>query len=263
MWYIINSTVKYNSADGTLLCPDSSIDMITLTRMTSELLVLLINNRNTPLSRDVILRELWEKRGLSASSNNLNNYVSMLRKALNQCGCPNVIVTIPKHGFLFEADIVVMAEGNNKQLVPWSSWLKPTLDVQKNNQVAWYFSIFKRFNMTFIVGGFLLLFFFNAINGHFRLQSVRSELYRLEQCRVYVMDDKTRALDSDSTIKTVKMIINNEKLSCKRKANIYYFADKRLDALKQVIIDDLLSYCLYESNAPCDNYVLSRYENEI
>lgn len=61
MEYIINGNVRYNSSDGTLFCPDNNIDMITLTRVTSELLLLLIKNNGAPLSRDTILSELWEK----------------------------------------------------------------------------------------------------------------------------------------------------------------------------------------------------------
>lgn len=79
MKYIINGDLQYNSVDGTLYLSDHSIDMITLNRVTSELLLLLLNNNSVPLGRNTILNELWLKRGLNASSNNLNNYISILR----------------------------------------------------------------------------------------------------------------------------------------------------------------------------------------
>lgn len=107
MRYLINSMVVFNPADYTLISNDKSVDMLTLSRISGELLQLFIIHNDAPLSRDAILFELWEKRGLNASSNNLNNYVSMLRKALMQCGCEGLITTIPKHGFIFSADVTV------------------------------------------------------------------------------------------------------------------------------------------------------------
>lgn len=65
MKFMINGAVQYNSSDGTLLCLDSHMDMLTLTRLSSELLLLLINNNGTSISRDAILFELWEKEALA------------------------------------------------------------------------------------------------------------------------------------------------------------------------------------------------------
>ncbi|WP_199063916.1 winged helix-turn-helix domain-containing protein [Serratia sp. ASV30] len=109
MKYTINKMVVYNSSDGTLLSIDDAIGMITLTRVTSELLLLLIKKNNIPINRDTILSELWDKKGLSSSSNNLNNYVSMLRKALAQCGCLDYNTTLPKYGLIFNAEFLIIA----------------------------------------------------------------------------------------------------------------------------------------------------------
>lgn len=110
MEYLINHSVKFNPVDCTLFSPGFTVDMITITRLSSDLLVLFVENNQVPLSRETILNKLWENRGLSASSNNLNNYVSILRKVMKQCGSPGVITTIPKYGFLFNAEVVRLDE---------------------------------------------------------------------------------------------------------------------------------------------------------
>ncbi|CNI19594.1 hypothetical protein HB976_20485 [Yersinia mollaretii] len=272
MEYIINGNVRYNSSDGTLFCPDNNIDMITLTRVTSELLLLLIKNNGAPLSRDTILSELWEKRGLTASSNNLNNYVSMLRKALAQCGYPNLIVTIPKHGFLFEADISEMDENNR---LPRTDQKSVDL-IQRNTSALSSPSamaagshrkslsgLFKgRVAVVILFFAVLMTIFSPSIYNYFRLQSLRTQLSSIDQCRIYLMDDTTRRMNSSDTMSTIKMITNNEKLKCDSKANVYYFADKKMDSSGHVIMTDMLSYCPYDSHAPCENYYVSKHENK-
>lgn len=62
MEYVINNYVNFNSSDGTLFCQDDSIDMITLNRVSNELLLLFIQNVGVPISRDKLLNELWEKK---------------------------------------------------------------------------------------------------------------------------------------------------------------------------------------------------------
>lgn len=269
MEYIINGTVKYNSSDGTLFCPDSSIDMITLTHLTSELLLLLMKNNGTPLSRDTILNELWERRGLSASSNNLNNYVSMLRKALAQCGYSDLITTIPKHGFLFQAEISVIDDNNREQAIVQQSQSRienapPELRDTTTKPDKSPFSLFsgKIKVSVILISTLSLLLLLPSLYNYFRLEAARTEIFSIDNCRVYLTDDTTRGMDREAVINTVKIIINNEKLKCESKTNIYYFADKKTDSSGHRIMNDLLSYCPYDSKAPCENYYLSKHENE-
>ncbi|MCO7511991.1 helix-turn-helix domain-containing protein [Serratia fonticola] len=267
MEYIINGSVKYNSLDCTLFCPDNNADMITLTRVTSELLLLLIQNNHTPLSRDTILSELWEKRGLSASSNNLNNYVSMLRKALAKCGYSDLITTIPKHGFLFEAEVVSTVENDNffevSQFVKgYDLSLIHFPGLEKNSvRIRRFFSLGRKmFKVSML--SLLVIALLPSLYGYFKLKSIRTEFFTFEQCQFYLADDKTRGDASSGVINTLKTIVTNERLNCGRKANVYYFSDKKEDSSGHAILTDLLSYCPANSKAPCDNYYLTKHVNE-
>ncbi|HDG9775444.1 TPA: winged helix-turn-helix transcriptional regulator [Raoultella planticola] len=267
MEYIINGLVTYDPLNGTLYVTDSGMDMVTLTRMTNELLLLLIQNNGTPLNRDFILSELWEKRGLSASSNNLNNYVSMLRKALAQCGFLDLITTIPKYGFIFEAEVESVAKSHDVSVdkhsaVDADSKQLPFLESGIQNPATRYFLTPPRIKVLVAAVSLLVIIFLPGIYSHFRLQSVRTEFFTLEQCDFYLANDKTRELASNHTINKLRAIVAKDKLNCGRKANVYYFADKKRDSSGRMILTDLLSYCPFNSKAPCDNYYLSRHKNQ-
>jgi len=242
------------------------MDMITLTRVTSELLLLFVENNSIPLHREFILTELWEKKGLNASSNNLNNYVSMLRKALGQCGCTDVITTIPKHGFIFEADIVRIGDGDKFGV----SEASPDADLQsltllepviERPPVRNPFSSRKVIGMV-IVLSLLIIVFSPKIYDYFKLQSVRTEFFTYEQCQFYLTDDKTREIATSQIISNLKVNAEKLKLNCAHKVNVYYFADNKVDASGHVVLTDLISYCPYNSKAPCDNYYLTRHKKE-
>lgn len=262
MKYIINGIVEYDAVNGTLLSPESSLEMITLSRVTSELLLILIKNNQHPLSREKLLHDLWESKGLSASSNNLNNYMSMLRKALMQCGCPDLITTIPKYGFVFEAEIeegktpltpenVSDASENKKEPEPSFSSSEGGTTRIKMGMHPWGMAV----NLIIIAGIIMALVAGGLrLYNDYRLSTIRSELFQLDQCRFYTGDDQTRSQDPDEVIDTIKNILVAENIKCKVKANVYYFSDKMQDASGHAIMENLLSYCPYSSKAFCINY---------
>ncbi|KYQ98877.1 hypothetical protein AWY96_10275 [Serratia plymuthica] len=264
---IINGVVKYNSDDGTLLSPDNAIDMIKLSRVVNELLLLLIKNNHQLLSRDTLLNELWDKRGLNASSNNLSNYVSVLRKTLANCGCPDLITTVPKHGFLFEADITILAKTDEEKLPSLVENIEkklvlPSASTVKGNRFVSHSWLKENIGLLGGVIALALVLWLPGAYDQWSMKSLRTEVLTLDQCKFFLMDDVTRGLENTDTLSILRMIVNNEKLNCDRKANVYYFADKKMDASGHVIMTDLLTYCAYDGKAPCDNYYMSKKENE-
>lgn len=262
MKFIINGTVVYNSGDGSLRSPDHILDTLTLNRITNELLLLFIKNNSTPLSRDVFLKELWEARGLTASSNNLNNHVSMLRKALAQCGCSDLITTIPKYGFLFEADVKIVSETckktpekffhqnteSDKLLIPEivRSGFEFTLTPEKIKYII-FISL-----LLLMLGVILLLTSFNEKGN---MKSMRSELFTVDQCSFYLADDVTRRLDKSEIINTLKIMTKKESVDCNYKTDLYFFHNNGKDASGRTVSFNLLSYCT-DADIPCDNYYI-------
>lgn len=268
MVYIINGTINYNPTAGTLFSPDNHLDLLHLLRISNELLRLLIEHNRSPLSREFLLYELWEKHGLSASSNNLNNYVSMLRKALEQCGGTGLIVTIPKHGFRFEADIEQIADPVEPP-APASSIEPVRLPPQtpkESSEITLaqpasrkHFAVVK---LLFFVVTAIIILLVPDVYEAYRVDRVRGEVLRVDQCRFYVADEDTRISDDQAVVTRIKTLIGNEKIDCSRATNGYYFIDTARDAAGHRINDELLSICPFGSHSPCNNYMLRSHVNE-
>ncbi|MBD8214712.1 winged helix-turn-helix domain-containing protein [Erwinia persicina] len=277
MEYLINHSVKFNPVDCTLFSPGFTVDMITITRLSSDLLVLFVENNQVPLSRETILNKLWENRGLSASSNNLNNYVSILRKVMKQCGSPGVITTIPKYGFLFNAEVVRLdetevvpadrpVESAIKEQESYHDEIKPEttlkvvpeagdVDIKKRNVNPVLYLMLPLMIVSLAITGL-----FPEVYNYFRLSSIRSEILRIDHCRVYLIDDVTRRMDSDWVTAEINVILSREGISCHANTNIYFSGRRILDEKKDPAVGAVLSYCPFASQAPCDNYNYYRYE---
>lgn len=106
MVYLINHLILFNEDDGTLAWRDRENEAVALSFPVSRLFCLLIENPGVTLSRDVLLKEALEKNALCSSINNLNNYLSLLRKALREFELADSIVTIPKSGIIFNVESI-------------------------------------------------------------------------------------------------------------------------------------------------------------
>lgn len=103
MRYIINNNIKYHEDRSELISLHDEIPPIALTATLNRLLSALVRNNNLVLSRDTLLTQVWEAHGQVASGNNLNNTISILRKAFSSLGEEEIIVTLPRQGFMFTA----------------------------------------------------------------------------------------------------------------------------------------------------------------
>lgn len=108
--YYISDNVLFNPADHTIECGDND-EFIKLSIPASQLLELLILSEGELVTRDYLLTEVWDKNGLRGSNNNLNQYMSMLRRTLANHGCENLFITIPKIGFRLNTDIKIETRG--------------------------------------------------------------------------------------------------------------------------------------------------------
>ncbi|MGK9009915.1 winged helix-turn-helix domain-containing protein [Serratia marcescens] len=262
MMYLINGVAKYNSLDGTLFCHDNLVDIITLNRVTSELLLLFLQNNGMALSRDSMLNALWLSKGLSASSNSLNNYVSMLRKALSQCGLPNLIKTIPKYGFIFEADSVFLLDEDPKEggdlysepAMNPSAWLffLPATGDGANRGLSGMVKV-----MTFV----LLLVFISLITYYsYRFKNINTPVLVTAQCQFYLVGDEAKGLGENVALDAIHTFMQREKLDCTHQANVYFFVDRLVDSKGKPFVNHLLVYCPLDNKLPCENYYLFDYE---
>lgn len=106
MIYIIDDSITYNSDDCTLTHLPTE-ESISLSISSGRLFERLLNSEGEILARDNLLTEVWDKYGLRGSNSNLNQYLSILRRALAAYGCENLIITIPKIGIRINTEIKI------------------------------------------------------------------------------------------------------------------------------------------------------------
>ncbi|MDT8208564.1 MULTISPECIES: winged helix-turn-helix domain-containing protein [Serratia] len=119
MRYIINNNIKYHEDRSELISLHDDIPPVVLTATLNRLLSALVRNNNLVLSRETLLTQVWEAHGQVASGNNLNNTISILRKAFSSLGEEEIIVTLPRQGFMFTAaELHTMDSQAESLLVP-------------------------------------------------------------------------------------------------------------------------------------------------
>lgn len=114
----------------------------------------------------------------------------MLRKALAQCGYPDLITTIPKYG-LFDAEITVVIderESKKPESELISSSVADAVDpvkVEKLIDHGLKSCLAKRkLTIVLLLGGLMTLFLPSLYNV-LRLHSLRTEIFSMDQCRFF------------------------------------------------------------------------------
>ncbi len=103
MKYKINAFILYDAVDGTLSLKEDEVDA-QLSITANALLFYFIQHRGV-VSRDEVLKAVWDDNGLVSSNSNLNQYLSILRKAFRPYGIENIIVTVARGRLEFNSDV--------------------------------------------------------------------------------------------------------------------------------------------------------------
>lgn len=103
MRFLINNRVIFDEDNLRLALADENADPVVLTAIANRLLALLVKNNNILISRDFIFSAVWEDHGKTASNSNLNNYIASLRRSFSSLGEDEILVTVPRQGFMFTA----------------------------------------------------------------------------------------------------------------------------------------------------------------
>ncbi|TXU08341.1 winged helix family transcriptional regulator [Enterobacter hormaechei] len=175
---IINGRVLYDSNKRELSVQDQQV---VLSASVARLLDFFIINNAHQLSRELIIEEVWAKYGMNPSGHSLNKSISLLRKGFSALGIDGVIITIPREGFVFQAQI-----NDNREDI-----LDATEKGVTNVNHAGTFPC----NKTFIVWFVFFLFVVGCL-GVFLTVMFRSNdgvvhVLNTGVCEVYTMDDNS------------------------------------------------------------------------
>ncbi|MEY1164299.1 winged helix-turn-helix domain-containing protein [Providencia manganoxydans] len=120
--YLINNKFIFETEKCLIFLNNETDQFIELSKPASRLLneIIILNQESQIATRDDLLTNVWEKHGLVGSNNNLNTYVSEIRKKFELIGIdPKSIVTVPKRGFRFDCKTVeIITQENSVSSLP-------------------------------------------------------------------------------------------------------------------------------------------------
>ncbi|HEJ8043610.1 TPA: winged helix-turn-helix domain-containing protein [Serratia marcescens] len=106
MKYIINLIVTFDPDSRLLMLRNNDQLAIGLSKPGTRLLIELVKNNKNELTRETLIKHVWEDYGFSPSSATLSNHISELRKAFEALGVSKeILITVPRVGFKMDAEI--------------------------------------------------------------------------------------------------------------------------------------------------------------
>lgn len=240
MIFDINGNISYDEQAGTLEITNDLSNKILLPKAAARLLSLFVRNNNLLVTRDQLLNDVWEEYGLKASNNNLNNYISGLRKSLSLLGEDDIIVTYPRQGFKFVArtiycidatqehpDAITLRDGNGAN----NNVKSDSLAIRSQYRILMPYSLFS----------ILLLVAYFFYNNY--TQTRMTQLGQYNSCYIYTIKDDAKNLED------IKDMIYLSGHYCNVEANVYYYGD--MESKKGEENSPLLTYCPLEAGKPC------------
>ncbi|MFQ6249407.1 winged helix-turn-helix domain-containing protein [Yersinia enterocolitica] len=243
MKYILNFSLVFTPELKNLVLIDNDDAELTLSAPASRLLVELIKSNGVTLSRDELLKSVWEDYGFAGSNSNLNSYISEIRKAFTSLGCDSkMIETIPKIGLQFRANVETVLIPENTTIL-----MDSTADNQESPLLEATETVgdVTRANKTdednlpnakkSIIGGkkiflaaivalctILAIYYFNLEKSKAPSRNKSVFLFKQKNCSVYSLSNSQQK-KLDDLIKTAKIDLEQNNIVCTEiRENIFH-----------------------------------------
>ncbi|MDQ9127093.1 winged helix-turn-helix domain-containing protein [Serratia fonticola] len=265
MHYEIDDRVGFEPVSGLLWLISTPDNRITLPRFASQLLEILIMKNDQSLSREHLLDIIWHNNGLSASSNNLNNYISIIRRSLSSIGLNNVIITIPKYGFSFHAKNIItvgaplvisheeIIDKDNTQDECEIHYIDAPLEKYKSRSAG---VKLKWISFLSCLISLLLIALYAYYPYYLGMPKSAMEKYqgKYENCEIYAIWNGQRVFYSMDSISTeIKDLIDRKIISCRLESKIYLYKSATSDELPFASHRVVISQCPNDKQAICRN----------
>lgn len=221
MFYTINNTINFRDTDGLIWLDNDETSSIALTTTTSRLLAFLLERQGDVVNRDEILSHVWDAHGLRSSNNSLNKYISDLRNIFRNLGfSEEIIVTVPRIGFMFSADVPVKKNVSGEQQQD-----SPVLLIENEPKKKWGAIAL------FVTAGLLVLVLFlilkdSLLSNKNSVESINQKNWLVGEvngCRVFSFTPTTPET-TQIKLAIVKDILDTEKMTCRPDGDVYFQA---------------------------------------
>ncbi|MDC3647047.1 winged helix-turn-helix domain-containing protein, partial [Escherichia coli] len=109
-----------NKTKGCLIANFATVPSLTASALFNYFL------RHTEIvSREDVLKKVWDDNGLTSSNSNLNQYLSMLRKTFRHYGVDNIIVTVSRGYLQLNPEVIIEALDDAPPVSPQQTPAEP------------------------------------------------------------------------------------------------------------------------------------------
>lgn len=253
MRYNINARIIYDASDGTLTLPGSPEPDSQLSITASALLYFMLRNTGV-ISRDEILKKVWDDNGLTSSNSNLNQYLSMLRKTFRHYDIDNIIVTVSRGLLQLNPALSIEMIDASSPMVAENDPIPAPLPTAVTNTAppsrgtCWYMA-----GTGMLVAALLLTLL--GLVGKSELRPISLMQLRHSECELMASDDMLRSVAESAWGNNFEAVRQRLKLQCKPGERFVFFYGDRLETngLGRVF---LANCAMHEDNpfSYCDNY---------
>ncbi|MTD26986.1 transcriptional regulator [Erwinia sorbitola] len=260
MRYNISARLIYDATDGTLTLPESNEPDSQLSITSSALLYFFLCNPQV-ISRDDVLKRVWDDNGLTSSNANLNQYLSMLRKTFRLYDIDNIIITVSRGYLQLNPDIAIeqldlppqsFADAESFSETPGNEHEPPVVLSRPlsahERGVCWYIAGVCLLTIA------VLLVFLSSIGSKASHPITLTQMPH-GQCEIVASDEMLRSVSGTIYGKNFDAVRQGLDLACKPGERFVFFYGDRLDNhnLGRVF----LAHCASHEDNPfgyCDNY---------
>ena len=258
MRYNIHGRLIYDAMDGTLTLPGSD-EADSQLSITANALLWFFLRHTEVVSRDEVLKKVWDDNGLTSSNSNLNQYLSMLRKTFRHYDIDNIIVTVSRGLLQLNPDLTIeRLDASPEPEQPPAAEAEPDPAAVPEEQKA-VSSRHARGTCWYLAGGCLLtialLLVICSFLGGNTSHPITLTQMRHSQCELLASDEMLRSVAGTAYGKNFDAVRQRLKLECKPGERFVFFYGDRLETngLGRVF----LAHCAMHEDNPfsyCDNY---------
>lgn len=257
MRYNINGRLIYDATDGTLTLPGSD-EVDSQLSITANALLWFFLRHTAVVSRNEVLKKVWDDNGLTSSNSNLNQYLSMLRKTFRHYDIDNIIVTVSRGLLQLNPGLTIdMLDASPKPEPLPTVESEPNEAATPEEQKA-VPTRHARGTCWYLAGGCLLtiaLLVVCSFLGGSELRPITLTQMSHSQCELLASDEMLRSVARTTYGKNFDAVRQRLKLECKPDERFVFFYGDRLETngLGRVF----LAHCAMHKDNPfsyCDNY---------
>ena len=216
MFFICNNSLLFDPEAHAIILVGQPESVLTLSAPAVRLLQEFIKHKGCDLSREELITRVWEEFGFTPSGNNLNKAVSELRKSFQSLGEGHeFIVTVPRYGFRFEADVIFQPGENIPAADPQPSSAPQEVKPQRASGKKWVIVA------VLIVAALVTSFYFSRPQGIIVPAKLKPLKEKIARCSLWIINDHGRPL----VLSKLAERLEANSVACEREEyDIYYFS---------------------------------------